>query len=111
MLQSRSREPMTATMSRSVSSARIGRRWCPNGTSTRIGWRKSAGSQDELPGVAGGGGGGGGVGGGGVLVGGDDTGCPLGGLRGGLRGGHRGGASWVVSRRSAAMPRLVLDLT
>ena len=28
-------EPITATMSRSVSSARIGRRWCPVGSSTR----------------------------------------------------------------------------
>src|SRR5690349_7324653 len=67
MLHSRSREPMTATMSRSVSSARIGRRWCPYGTSTRVGWRKSAGSQpdgEDGSGVA--------VG----LVGGDDMGRP-----------------------------------
>ena len=32
-------------MSRSVSSARIGRRWWPNGSSTCVGWTKSCGSQ------------------------------------------------------------------
>src|SRR3954469_18460403 len=38
-------ELITATMSRSVSSAVIGRRWWPVGRSTRTGWAQPAGNQ------------------------------------------------------------------